>query len=368
MLYVHVPYCRHRCTYCAFYSNASRNGVPEAYVEALCREIRERATHQPMETVYFGGGTPSLLSAAQFERVMQAIKAAFDLDGLREFTVECNPEDVLPIRPYLHSAPVNRLSIGIQSFCDDDLRLLNRSHTGRQAIAAVEDAARAGVPNISVDLIYGLPGQSLAGWRENLRILESLPIAHLSCYALAVEPGTMLQRQIAQGRVSAAGEEAALEHYCYLLDWAERHGFLQYEVSNFCRPGFPSLHNSAYWRRVPYIGVGAGAHSFDGKCRRWNVSDVARYVESLSSHSPSPSFFQQENLTAEDACNEVVMLGLRTVAGIAKRDIPPRFLPAIQKGLRPFVLNHLVVDTATHFRPTPEGLLHADGIAAAILL
>ncbi|MDY5969265.1 MAG: radical SAM family heme chaperone HemW [Bacteroidales bacterium] len=371
MLYIHIPYCHHRCTYCAFYSNASRSGVPDTYVDALCHEIGMRASHQPVETVYLGGGTPSLLSSQQFDKVMQALAEAFVLDGLQEFTLECNPEDLPPHQPAstlfsFLSSPVNRLSIGIQSFRDDDLRLLNRSHTGRQAIAAVEHAA-AGIANISVDLIYGLPGQSLSNWQENLRIVESLPVTHLSCYSLAVEEGTILRRQITRGIVPPAGDDEALSHYHYLLEWAEQHHFHQYEVSNFCRTGYPSRHNSAYWHRTPYMGFGAGAHSFDGVRRRWNICDAARYIESLSAASPCV-LFQEETLSAEDACNEVVMLGLRTVAGICKGDIPPPFLPIIQKKLRPFILNRLVIDSATHFRPTPDGLLHADGIAADIML
>ena len=368
MLYLHIPYCHRKCTYCAFYSTVT-GASTQPYVDAICEELRRRSSsmEHPLQTVYFGGGTPSLLPLPQLDKIVEAIRDNYDVSQLQEVTLEANPEDLT--KDYLSELSrfqfFNRISIGIQSFHDGDLRLLNRRHNALQAVAAVENAAEAGFDRLSVDLIYGLPNQSLSDWKANLDRLEGMPVSHLSAYALTVEEGTMLCRQIEQGRLQPAEESEQIDHYYALLDWAAAHGFEQYEVSNFAMPGYKALHNSRYWNRTPYLGVGAAAHSFDGMRRRWNVADVERYIGSVMS---GPIDQEEEELTMKDAHNEYVMTALRTVDGIDKRLVSPPFAQRLQEGIRRFVEAGLIFDTSTHYRPTPEGLLHADGIAAALFL
>lgn len=368
MLYLHIPYCHRKCTYCAFYS-AVTAADKQAYVDALCEELRRRRHElpHPLRTVYFGGGTPSLLTLAQLEQLADAVRTYFDASRLEEVTLEANPEDLTPgyLRRLQSLRFFNRLSIGVQSFSDADLRLLNRRHTAADALRAVRDAAEAGFDNLSLDLIYALPGQSLDAWRRNLEQLGSLPLRHLSAYALTVEEGTMLARQIRSGRAEAPGEEQQLSHYRALLQWAQRCGFEQYEISSFALPGFRSRHNSRYWDRTPYLGAGAAAHSFDGSRRRWNVADADRYVASIGR---GPVEHDEEELTLRDAHNEYLMTALRTTDGISKALVAEPFAERLAEAVRPYVEAGLLLDTPTHYRPTAQGLLRADGIAADLFL
>lgn len=368
MLYLHVPYCHRKCTYCAFYS-AVTGADKQAYVDALCAELRQRrdAMQHPLRTVYFGGGTPTILSLAQLEQIVDCVEANYDLSVLEEATIEANPEDLdTDFLQGLRSLGFfNRLSIGVQSFHDADLRLLNRRHTAQQSFEAVERAFAQGFGNISVDLIYALPGQDEADWNDNLAHLQRLPVSHLSAYSLSVEPGTMLERQIDQGRIVPATDDMSVRHYQSLLAWGLEHGFEQYEISNFCREGKRSLHNSRYWNRTPYLGVGAAAHSFDGHRRRWNVADVSQYINSCHKGGIS---HETELLSVKDAYNEYVMISLRTVAGIDKALVPNEYAATLSHDVGRFVSAGLIEETATHFRPTPDGLLHADGIASELFL
>lgn len=368
MLYLHIPFCHRKCAYCAFYSVVTADGC-QGYVDALCLELRDRRHEMPhpLRTVYFGGGTPSLLSVAQLAQIVETIRANYAAGSLEEVTIEANPEDLSPA--YLQALAslrfFNRISIGIQSFHDPDLRLMNRRHDSRQAIAAVMAAHDAGFCNISADLIYALPGQSDADWLDNLRQLAALPVAHLSAYSLTVEEGTMLHSQIAQGRIAPPDEEASLSHYRALLAWAARHGFQQYEISSFCRPGRRAVHNSRYWDRTPYLGIGAAAHSFDGRCRRWNIADIPQYVGSTRAGSTQHG---SETLSAADAHNEYLMTALRTLSGIDKSLIAPAYRDSLAAGLRPYLAAGLIRETPTRYLPTPQGLLRADGIAADLFV
>lgn len=368
MLYLHIPYCHRKCTYCAFYSTVTTGGT-QPYVDALCIELERRShcVEHPLRTVYFGGGTPSLLPVGQLAQIVKTICNCYDTSALEEVTVEANPEDLTTtyLADLRQLSFFNRISIGVQSFHDDDLRMLNRRHNARQALEALQNAASAGFEHISVDLIYGLPGQSLESWLDNLSRLADLPIGHLSAYALTVEDGTMLQRQIGQGRVWPCDETVQLDHYHALLAWAEQHGFQQYEISNFARPGHRAIHNSRYWNRTPYLGVGAAAHSFDGLHRRWNVANTQRYISSVMA---GPIDHEEEELGLKDAYNEYLMTALRTVEGIDKSLVAPPFANRLQHDMQRFVAAGLILDTPTHYRPTPEGLLHADGIGAELFL
>lgn len=338
-------------------------------MDALCRELalRQHTMDHPIRTVYFGGGTPSILVPEQLAQIVETLRSNYDLSHTEEVTLEANPEDLTP--QYLEALRAmgffNRLSIGIQSFHDEDLRLLNRRHDGRQALQAVENAVEAGFSNISIDLIYGLPGQGLTAWRDNLERVATLPVQHLSAYALMLEKGTILEKQVEQGRVATATEGEVLDHYESLLEWARSNGFEQYEISNFSKPGFRARHNSRYWNRTPYLGVGAAAHSFDGEYRRWNVADVRQYVASAAIGHIA---HEEEQLGLKDAHNEYVMTALRTVEGIEKSQVALPFVTRLKESIARFVAAGLIEDTPTHYRPTHQGLLHADGIAAELFL
>jgi len=356
MIYIHIPFCHRKCTYCAFYSKTGKIDT-EAYIDALCKEIHSRRepTHR-VRTLYFGGGTPSLLEERQLGRIMGCLEQHFDMSHLEEVTLEANPEDINPA--YLDALlrmGFNRLSLGVQSFHDSDLKVLNRVHDSNQAYHAVAMAQKAGFDNISIDLIYGLPGQSVEDWKDNLQCVEKLGIQHLSCYALTVEEGTMLDRQIAMGRITPSSEDVVAEQYDALCQWSREKGFEQYEISNFSLPGKESRHNSRYWDRTPYWGFGAAAHSFDGEKRRWNIAFLPTYLS-------GEDYFEEERLTDVDAYNEYVMTALRTCRGIDKNLV--HFPDHLHRQISKYVQLGLIVETEDAYRPTAQGLLHADGIAA----
>ncbi|MBQ8703602.1 MAG: radical SAM family heme chaperone HemW [Bacteroidales bacterium] len=378
MIYVHVPFCHRKCTYCAFYSRVARGERRvESYVDALLDEMELRKGEQahPIRTVYFGGGTPSLLPVDELARVVEGLRRCFDLSQVEEVTLEANPEDLTP--QYLADLAslrfFNRLSIGIQSLDDQALRLLNRRHTARQAVDAVENARRAGFGNISVDFIYGLPSDF------QFSIFNFQLVTHVSAYALTVEPGTTLAVQVEQGRVSLPGEDEVVRQYHALHEAFEAAGFRQYEVSNYARPGFESRHNSRYWNRTPYLGLGPAAHSFDGRHRRWNVSSVEEYCKVLKDFRDLrdlrdlKDLFQQETLTEADAYNELLMTSLRTVRGLDLALVPEEYRERLHRQVQPYIDRGWLQLSTPHsplstLIPTPEGLLHADGMAAELFV
>lgn len=351
MIYIHVPFCHRKCTYCAFFSKAeSGKWKVDSYVDALLVEMEDRKREQahPIKTVYFGGGTPSILPVSELERIVEGLYRCFDLSHLEEMTLEANPEDLtLDYLSALRRLGFNRLSIGVQSLDDKVLRMLNRRHTAQQAIQAVAEARSAGFENISVDFIYGIL-ENLEGL-ENLVILEN--VTHVSAYALTVEPGTALAVQVEQGRVVLPDEEAVVWQYHALHEQLTRAGFGQYEVSNYARPGYESKHNSRYWDRTPYLGLGPAAHSFDGQHRLWNNPDGT---------------FEQETLTPVDAYNELLMTSLRTLRGLPLAAVPEGQKERLLRGMQPYMDCGWIVLKDNCFCPTTEGLLHADGMAAAL--
>ena len=351
MIYIHVPFCHRKCTYCAFYSKpVGTQRVASAYVDALLEEMRQRCHEQahPIRTVYFGGGTPSILPLSELERIVKALRECFDLSQVEEVTLEANPEDLTV--DYLQGLKtlglVNRLSIGIQSLDDSMLRLIGRRHTAAQALTAVENAHAAGFHNLSVDFIYGLPG-----YPEIPEIPEC--VTHVSAYALSVEPGTALAVQVEQGRVVLPDEDEVVRQYHALRQRFLEAGFRQYEVSNYARPGFESKHNSRYWDRTPYLGLGPGAHSFDGFRRRWNKPDGT---------------FEEETLTEADAYNELLMTALRTTRGLSHSQVPEKYQEKLHYEMQLYVDCGWIIKTASGYAPTEEGLLHADGMAAGLFV
>ena len=366
MIYIHIPFCVRKCSYCGFYSHIGGNR--QDLVDALCNEIRMRASEMwdrrhRVKTVYFGGGTPSVLSIAQIEQILEQLHRSFNLSEVVECTIETNPENLTP--EYTHSLRrmgfVNRVSIGIQSFNNADLKLLNRRHSGEQALEAIDRICDTGFRNVSVDLIYGIPGQSMAVWLDNLEKCNKTGIRHLSCYSLTVEPNTILERQLSKGAITMPGDDDVISRYLALQEWCESNGFSQYEISNYCREPYRSRHNRRYWDRTPYMGFGPAAHSFDGKRRRWNIPDTAKYIAAISD---GKTYHESETLSETDAYNEYVMTALRTIDGIDKSRIDVRFNRHLERCIKKYLDIAYIEDLDGHYRPTAQGLLHADGIAA----
>lgn len=363
MIYIHVPFCHCKCTYCAFYSKpVGMQWQPSLYVDALLAEIEYRRDEQahPIQTVYFGGGTPSILPVGELARIVGGLRRSFDLSALKEATIECNPEDLTvdylaALRDMLF---FNRISIGIQSLNDDVLRTIGRRHTAVQAIKAVENVRAAGFDNVSVDFIYGIvPG---LGFEVPDSLLSM--VSHVSAYSLTVEPGTALERQVEQGRVVLPDDEETVRQYYAVHERLEAAGFKQYEISNYARHGFRSQHNSRYWNRTPYLGLGPAAHSFDGAVRRWNTSSVEAYMS-----NPTGSF-DSERLTHADAYNELLMTALRTTDGLSVSDVTVAERERLQSQMQQFIDCGWIEVASGRYSPTPDGLLHADGIAAALFV
>ena len=312
-VYVHIPFCKRRCKYCDFFST-TQLGRREAYVQALLQEIDERVPATDIATIYFGGGTPSLLETEQIAQLLQALLNKTTTEPT-EITLEANPGDLTPDKlQALRQIGINRLSIGVQSFDDEQLRFLGRRHNAEQARQAVRDAQAAGFDNISIALIYALPGETMTTWHRDIDEALNRNVQHISCYCLSYEPGTPLTKLLESGQVTQTDEEVENTMFDELRSQLQEHGFEHYEVSNFALPGFRARHNSSYWNDTPYIGLGAGAHSYDGQVRRWNIANLAAYVKRVSSHS---TYWEEEVLTDEQKAIEHIMLGLRTRDGIA---------------------------------------------------
>ncbi|MCS6916640.1 MAG: radical SAM family heme chaperone HemW [Chitinophagales bacterium] len=340
-IYVHIPFCRQACSYCNFYFTTSQR-MRNELVDALVQEAALQQSYlEPgeVETVYLGGGTPSLLTGETLQRLFDALFRHFPIRENAEITLEANPDDLTEekIRE-LRTLPVNRLSIGIQSFDDSTLKELNRSHTAEQAVAAVKRVQDAGFQNINVDLLYGLPELSIPKWRETLQRALELQVTHLSCYALTVEPRTALAYRQAAGRWKPADDELAARHLEYLMKAMRQAGWLHYEISNFsCSPQYISRHNSSYWLGTPYLGLGPSAHSYNGHSRQWNVSDVRRYVQAIAA-GRIPC--EKEILHPHQRISEQLLTRLRTVWGFSLQDVPEderkkmemRFVPWVQGG------------------------------------
>lgn len=315
-IYVHIPFCARRCIYCGFFSTVRENEAAR-FVNALCRELEIRKDYlggAPIRTVYFGGGTPSRLSPDQIGQVVGSIRAAYGLDSLQELTVECNPDDItVEYVSALRRLGVNRVSMGVQTFNSELLRFLHRRHTPGQAIEAVHMCRESGITNISIDLMYGLPGQTIEMFRDDLHVALSTGVQHISSYCLSYEENTPLQTLRDQGKLIPADDDLCSQMFTLMCDTLREGGFEHYEISNFCLPGFHSRHNSSYWDGTPYLGVGAGAHSYDGRSRQWNPSDLDAYMNGIEQGRPQ---YEIEYLSETDLYNERIMLRLRTAQGL----------------------------------------------------
>jgi len=367
-IYVHIPFCASRCSYCDFFSTLRLSDVGCDYVDAVVAEGRLRARElrgEAVRTLYLGGGTPSQLPPRLLSRLVEGLGRVFDLGSLVEFTIEANPDDVTP--QWCASLPalgVNRVSMGVQSFEDGVLRLIGRRHTASEAIEAVCRLRDAGIGNISIDLIYGLPGQTLASWASTVDQAVALGPQHISAYGLTYEEGTRLWWQRERGEVAEVPEEQCLGMYQILVKRLQEAGYEHYEISNFALPGCYSRHNSSYWDDTPYLGLGAAAHSYDGSVRRYNPHDLNRYIDAVTAGETA---YEQEELTRWERYDERVMLGLRTARGVdASRlrhdfgdDAWRHFTGEAQRHI---AAGNLRVDVKGYYVLTQDGIMLSDSI------
>ena len=326
-IYIHVPFCTKRCLYCDFYSNTEMK-YKEPYLVALQQEMELRKAYlagETIETIYFGGGTPSQLQPADFSRIFDTIDRLFRVSDDAEITLEANPDDLQPAYVQaLRSFPFNRISMGVQSFSDKELRLINRRHDSAQAVQAIRRIYAAGITNVSIDLIYGIPGQSEEDWKKNVEKAISLKVKHISAYSLMYEHGTRLSIMRDKGLVEEVAEELVAAMYDILVRELHDAGYQHYEISNFCLPGYHSRHNSSYWNLTPYLGLGVAAHSYDGAVRRYNPSHLQDYLQAMKSHQP---FAKAERCTESERYDEYVMLRLRTASGLGIEALQEMFSP-----------------------------------------
>ena len=367
-IYVHIPFCASRCSYCDFFSTLSLKEAGDAYVRALIAEARLRRGElqgEPVKTLYMGGGTPSQLPLPLLEQLVTGLKGVLDLGGVEEFTVEANPDDVTPEWcATLSPLGVNRVSMGVQSFEDVILRAIGRRHNAVQAVQAVNNLRSAGIGNVSIDLIYGLPGQTLASWESSVNQALDLHPQHISAYGLTYEEGTRLWLQRERGEVKEVPEDVCVEMYRLLVARLREAGYEHYEISNFALPDYYSRHNSSYWDETPYLGLGAAAHSFDGSVRRSNPCDLRGYLERIHRGEPA---CESEEMTWWERYDERVMLGLRTARGVDVKRLGADFgeqalLHFTREAQRHIAQGNLRVVDAIRYVLTDEGIILSDSL------
>jgi oxygen-independent coproporphyrinogen III oxidase len=368
MIYLHIPFCKQACHYCDFHFSTSM-GFRSAVLEAMNREIEQRKEEWnsgAMQTIYFGGGTPSLLNKEELTQLLQTIRTNLMIDNHAEITLEANPDDITVEKlQEWKSVGINRLSIGIQSFRDEDLRLLNRAHHSEQALRSVREAQEAGISNITIDLIYGIPGLNLSDWENNLNTAITTGVPHISAYCLTVEPKTALHSMVKKGAILPMNEEQGSEHFLLMRDKLIAAGYEHYEISNFGKPGFHSAHNSAYWEGKPYIGIGPSAHSYNGTTRRWNVSNNKRYIDAITSGN---TYWESEDLSTATRYNEHLLTGLRTSRGVSEQDIAllfgENYLSHFRKHLQAWNTPQYILRENGRIILSAEGRLLADRIVS----
>ncbi|RIV73682.1 radical SAM family heme chaperone HemW [Flagellimonas aequoris] len=366
-IYIHIPFCKQACHYCDFHFSTQMK-KKDAMVDALVREMEMRKSElgdEVIETIYFGGGTPSVLELQELERLIQAVYDHYKVIENPEITLEANPDDLSKNRIIqLSKSPVNRLSIGIQSFFEEDLTLMNRAHNAQEAENCIEEAVKH-FDNITIDLIYGIPGMGHDRWKANIQKALDFGLPHISSYALTVEPKTALEKLIQKGTVPQVDDGQAQEQFHILVDVLEEQGFVNYEISNFGKSGYFSKNNTAYWQGKKYLGIGPSAHSYDGLFRAWNIRNNSIYIKQIQ-QGILPS--EKETLTVTDRYNEYVMTGLRTIWGVSKEKITKEFgsdyANYLEQQSEKFIEQQLLFWEDALLRTTKQGKFLADGIAA----
>ena len=390
-IYIHIPFCKQACHYCNFHFSTSLRYKNEL-LAALLKEtelqkdylsasppaplLAERGVSEPnfIETIYFGGGTPSILDIGDLILVINKIRETFHVLDTAEITLEANPDDIDEEKlTCWKEIGINRLSIGVQSFFEEDLQWMNRAHSSQQAVGSLQSAIKQ-FDNITIDLIYGHPLLTNEKWKQNVEQVIALNIPHISCYALTVEPKTPLDKMIREKTKENVQQEKQAEQFLLLMQWLEEAGYEHYEISNFAKPGFRSKHNSSYWQGKKYLGLGPSAHSFDGKSRQWNISNNNVYIESLSKNEIP---FERETLTATQKLNEYIMTSLRTIEGLDLGAVSSRLPIAIGTAVgsqellmksQKFIRQGKMIEENNFLKLTKEGKLFADGIAAELFI
>ncbi|WHF51407.1 radical SAM family heme chaperone HemW [Chryseobacterium gotjawalense] len=373
MIYLHIPFCKQKCSYCNFHFSTSLK-YKEEMISAIKKEISLRKNElqtQDLKSLYFGGGTPSILKADELQSIIDEVLKHFSFDSNIEITLEANPDDLdKNFLKELSKTPFNRLSIGTQSFFDEDLKLMNRAHNAGEAESSIKRAQDFGFENISIDLIYGSPTSSFEIWKQNLDKTIELQVPHISSYALTVEPKTMLNAWISQGKIAAPKEAEQHEEFFYMTDFLKDHGFDHYEISNFGKPGFHSRHNSAYWKYREYLGIGPSAHSYNGRNERsWNIANNQLYINSLNKNILPK---ETELLSEKDQFNEMLMIGLRTTWGVDLSALKEKFsaelLDYFQNQIKTKLDDGLLMIENNHLIIPEKHWFLADGIASDLFM
>ena len=370
-IYIHIPFCKQACYYCDFHFSTSFKKKDEL-VQTLVTELeirKEELKNQSIETIYFGGGTPSLLTNDELKLLIKAVYNNYKVIDNPEITLEANPDDLSNNRiNQLSKSPINRLSIGIQSFFEDDLQSMNRAHSSVEAKTCLREATKY-FDNITIDLIYGIPKMSIEKWNENLQIALNFGVNHISSYALTVEPKTALDTFIKRGTYPPIDESLALQHFNLLVNETEKQGFVHYEVSNFGKPRYFSKHNTSYWQGKPYLGIGPSAHSFNKTQRSWNVANNIKYIKSLQKKE-LPSTV--EILSKQDQYNEYIMTGLRTIWGISfhkvEVDFGVKYKAHLQSSIEKFINQGVLEITDGKLLAAKKGKFLTDGIASDLFM
>ncbi len=370
-IYVHIPFCRKACHYCNFHFSTSLQQT-DAMVTAICKEaeLRRNYINEKVATLYFGGGTPSLLKIEDLILKIENLRRLFMVDEDAEIILEANPDDItIEKLNGWKACGINRLSIGVQSFFDEDLLWMNRVHNAAQALNCIELAQQEGFNNISIDLIYGTPGLSDERLRQNVKTAISLGIPHLSCYALTIEKGTALEKMIRNNKSKNIDADRQSRQFELLMQWISEAGYEHYEISNFAKPGFRSKHNSSYWQGKSYLGLGPSAHSYNGATRQWNIANNALYIKSIEQNIIP---FEIEHLTSTQKLNEYIMTSLRTMEGLSLQYIAENWneelLIDLENDSKKFLINGLMHRKNEHLILTNKGKLFADGIASEMFI
>ena len=360
-IYIHIPFCKQACSYCDFHFSTNLKNR-SLIVKSILAELVLRKNYledEVIETIYFGGGTPSILNQLELEQIINQIHKQYKVSPNIEFCLEANPDDLNQVKTKeLYTLGINRLSIGIQSFHDNDLQFMNRAHNSSEAINCIKTAQDTGIHNLSIDLIFGSPTTSLTMWEENLRLFFSLNIPHLSAYSLTVEEKTKLSHQIKTGQVVPLNDENSYRQYMLLQDQIDKNDFEQYELSNYCKDQLYSKHNSSYWKQINYLGIGPSSHSFNGKTRQWNVSNNALYIKAISEGKLN---LEEEVLSEEDQYHDFLITRLRTKWGISIRELESLFsenivthfksqIKSIDKGMIQYNQQSLIVNRSSLFQ------------------
>ena len=370
-IYVHIPFCRSRCLYCGFYSTTNLD-LRQRYVDTLYKEMRLRKDYiqAPFSTVYIGGGTPSMLGDSNLQSLFHHIYNVFDIEDGAEVTIECNPDDITPdFAQMLAGLPVNRVSMGAQTFSDERLRFLRRRHDATETDRAVKLLRQAGIRNISIDLMFGFPDETLDEWSCDISHALALGVEHISAYSLMYEEDTPLTAMLKRGTIKEVDEETSLAMYETLARRLKAAGYEHYEISNFAQLGFRSRHNSSYWHQTPYIGIGAAAHSFDMKSRQWNVAHLSKYIESVNS-GVIP--MEREELDSDTTFNDIVTTALRTSDGINLNAMEQRlgkeYKDAVIAASTKHIRNGLMEISDNHLRLTSKGIFISDSIMSDLMI